>query len=127
MKLTIKCLDDIFEAEPLSKSSADVQLEQDRCYIPIVFEYQVPVMNDFDTDVLTGKTVAVHMTVGVPHYGIAVLWLQKHVSVLLTQYNTSVNNVKINGIDASEYDEFVLCKEFLMYLDKCGTTLEIEE
>lgn len=127
MQLMVKILDDVFEAQPLNKLSNDVQLEQDRCYIPVVFEYQVPMMNDFDDGILTGKTVTVHMTVGVPHYGIAVLWSQGRVSVLLTQYNTSVNNVKINNVDASEYDEFALRKEFLLYLDKCGATIDIKE
>ena len=126
MQLTVKILDEVFEAQPLSKTPSDIKLEQDRCYVSVIFNYQFPMMNDFDDESVAGKEFAIEMTVGIPHYGISVLWLKGATSLLITRYNTEVESMK--SVDASvNIDEYALCREFLSYLDKCGATIDIKE
>ena len=126
MNLTIKILDEVFEAQPLSKTPSDIKLEQDRCYITVIFNYRFPMMNDFDDESVAGKEFAIEMTVGIPHYGISVLWLKGATSLLITRYNTEVESMK--SVDANaNIDEYTLCREFLSYLDKCGATIDIKE
>lgn len=84
-------------------------------------------MNDFDDDSIAGKEFAIEMTVGIPHYGIAVLWLNGEVSTLVTRYNTEVESMKVLNNDEVSIDEYTLCREFLSYLDKCGATVNIKE
>ena len=67
MQLMVKVLDDVFEAQPLSKTASDVKLEQDRCYVSVIFNYRFPVMNDFDDESVADKEFAIEMTVGIPH------------------------------------------------------------
>ena len=126
MNLTIKILEEVFEAQSLSKTPSDIKLEQDRCYITVLFNYRFPVMNDFDDESVAGKEFAIEMTVGIPHYGISVLWLKGVTSLLITRYNTEVESMK--SVDACvNIDEYTLCREFLSYLDKCGATIDIKE
>lgn len=126
MQLTVKILDEVFEAQPLSKTPSDIKLEQDRCYVSVLFNYRFPMMNDFDDESVAGKEFAIEMTVGVPHYGISVLWLKGVTSLLITRYNTEVESMK--SVDANvNLDEYALCREFLSYLDKCGATIDIKE
>ncbi len=127
MNLTIKILDDVCEAQPLSKSASDVKIEQDRCYISVIFNYKFPSINDFDDESVAGKEFAIEMTVGVPHYGISVLWLKGATSLLITRYNTEVESMKVMNDNAVDIDEYTLCREFLSYLDKCGATIDIKE
>ena len=126
MQLTVKILDEVFEAQPLSKTPSDIKLEQDRCYISVLFNYRFPMMNDFDDESVAGKEFVIEMTIGIPHYGISVLWLDGHVSTLITRYNTEIESMKLMN-DNSDVDEYVLCREFLAYLDKCGATIDIKE
>lgn len=126
MQLMAKVLDDVFEAQPLSKSASDVKIEQDRCYISVIFNYRFPIMNDFDDESVAGKEFAIEMTVGIPHYGISVLWLKGSTSLLITRYNTEVESMKLMN-DNADVDEYTLCREFLSYLDKCGATIDIKE
>lgn len=126
MQLVVKILDDVFEAQPLSKTASDIRLEQDRCYIKVIFNYRFPLISDFDDDSVADKEFAIEMTVGIPHYGIAVLWLNGHVSTLITRYNTEVESMKVID-DCIDYDEYTLCREFVAYLDKCGATIDIKE
>ena len=126
MQLAVKILDEVFEAQPLSKTPSDIKLEQDRCYITVIFNYKFPIINDFDDESVAGKEFAIEMTVGIPHYGISVLWLKGATSLLITRYNTEVESMK--SVDASvNLDEYTLCREFLAYLDKCGATIDIKE
>ena len=126
MQLMINVLDDAFEAQLLTKDSTNIRLEQDRCYARVIFNYQFPLINDFDDDSIAGKEFAVEMTIGIPHYGISVLWLNGEVSTLITRYNTVVENMKlVNG--NIDYDEYTLCREFVAYLDKCGATVNIKD
>lgn len=127
--MTIKVLDDVFEAQSLSKIASDVKIEQDRCYISVIFNYRFrfSVMNDFDDESVAGKEFAIEMTVGIPHYGISLLWLHSHVSALITRYNTEVESMKVLNNDETNIDEYTLCREFLAYLDKCGATIDIKE
>lgn len=127
MQLMIKVLDDVFEAQSLSKTASDVKLEQDRCYVSVIFNYRFPLMNDFDDESVAGKEFAIEMTVGIPHYGIAVLWLNGEVSTLITRYNTEVESIKVLNNDETNIDEYTLCREFLAYLDKCSATIDIKE
>ena len=127
MQLTVKILDDVFEAQPLSKTASDVKLEQDRCYVSVIFNYRFPMMNDFDDESVADKEFAIEMTVGIPHYGISLLWLNSHVSALITRYNTEVESMKVLNNDETSIDEYTLCREFLAYLDKCVATIEIKE
>ena len=127
MQLMAKVLDDVFEAQPLSKSASDVKIEQDRCYISVIFNYRFPIMNDFDDESVAGKEFAIEMTVGIPHYGISVLWLKGVTSLLITRYNTEVESMKVLNNDEVSIDEYTLCREFLSYLDKCGATIDIKE
>lgn len=126
MQLMVKILDDVFEAQPLSKTASDIKIEQDRCYISVIFNYRFPVMNDFDDESVAGKEFAIELTVGIPHYGISLLWLHSHVSTLITRYNTEVESMKLMN-DSTDVDEYALCREFLSYLDKCGATIDIKE
>lgn len=126
MQLMVKVLDDVFEAQPLSKTASNVKIEQDRCYISVIFNYRFPVMNEFDDESVAGKEFAIEMTVGIPHYGISLLWLQSATSLLITRYNTEIESMK--SVDANvNIDEYTLCREFLSYLDKCGATIDIKE
>lgn len=127
MKLTIKCLDEVFEAQPLSKTASNVKIDQDRCYISVIFNYRFPMMNDFDDESVAGKEFAIEMTVGVPHYGISLLWLQGATSLLITRYNAEVESMKLMNDNTVDIDEYTLCREFLSYLDKCGATIDIKE
>lgn len=128
MQLMVKILDDVFEAQPLSKTASDIKIEQDRCYISVIFNYRFPIMNDFDDDEsVAGKEFAIEMTVGIPHYGISLLWLQGATSLLITRYNTEVESMKVLNNDETNIDEYTLCREFLSYLDKCGATIDIKE
>lgn len=127
MQLMVKILDDVFEAQPLSKSASDVKIEQDRCYISVIFNYRFPMMNDFDDVSVAGKEFAIEMTVGIPHYGISLLWLQGATSLLITRYNTEIESMKVLNNDEVSIDEYTLCREFLSYLDKCGATIDIKE
>ena len=127
MQLTVKILDDVFEAQPLSKTASDVKLEQDRCYVSVIFNYRFPMMNDFDDESVAGKEFTIEMTVGIPHYGISVLWLKGVSSLLITRYNTEVESMKVLHNDETNIDEYTLCREFLAYLDKCGATIDIKE
>ena len=127
MQLMVKILDDAFEAQPLSKTASDVRIEQDRCYIKVIFNYRFPVMNDFDDESVACKEFAIEMTVGIPHYGISVLWLNGHVSTLITRYNTEIESMKVLNNDEVNIDEYVLCREFLSYLDKYSATIDIKE
>ena len=127
MQLMVKILDDVFEAQPLSKTASDVKIEQDRCYISVIFNYRFPLMNDFDDESIAGKEFAIEMTVGIPRYGIAVLWLNGEVSTLITRYNTEVESMKVLNNDETNIDEYTLCREFLSYLDKCGATIDLKE
>ena len=126
MNLAISILDDVFEAQPLAKDSTSIRLEQDRCYARILFNYCFPLINDFGDDNVSGKEFAIEMTVGIPHYGISVLWLNGEVSTLITRYNTTVESMKVIG-DHIDCDEYTLCREFVSYLDKCGATVNIKE
>ena len=126
MQLTVKILDEVFEAEPLSKTPSDIKLEQDRCYISVLFNYKFPIINDFDYESVACKEFAIEMTVGIPHYGISVLWLKGATSLLITRYNTEVESMKLMN-DNTDVDEYSLCREFLSYLDKCGATIDIKE
>ena len=127
MHLIIKVLDDVFEAQSLSKTASGVKLEQDRCYISVIFNYRFPLMNDFDDESVVGKEFAIEMTVGIPHYGISLLWLHSHVSTLITRYNTEIESMNVLNNDEVNIDEYVLCREFLSYLDKCSATIDIKE
>ena len=127
MRLTVKILDDVFEAQPLSKTASDIKIEQDRCYVRVIFNYRFPIMNDFDDESVADKEFATEMTVGIPHYGISLLWLHSHVSTLITRYNTEVESMKVLNNDEVNIDEYALCREFLSYLDKCGATIDIKE
>lgn len=127
MQLMVKILDDVFEAQPLGKTASDIKLEQDRCYISVIFNYRFPIMNDFDDGSIAGKEFAIEMTVRIPHYGIVVLWLNGEVSTLVTRYNTEVESMKVLNNDEVSIDEYTLCREFLSYLDKCGATVNIKE
>ena len=126
MQLMVKILDDVFEAQPLSKTASDIKIEQDRCYVSVIFNYRFPMMNDFDDESVAGKEFAIEMTVGIPHYGISVLWLKGATSLLITRYNTEVESMKLMN-DNADVDEYTLCREFLAYLDKCGATIDIKE
>ena len=126
MQLTVKILDEVFEAQPLSKTPSDIKLEQDRCYISVLFNYKFPIINDFDDESVACKEFAIEMTVGIPHYGISVLWLKGATSLLITRYNTEVESMKLMN-DNTDVDEYSLCREFLSYLDKCGATIDIKE
>ena len=64
MQLMVKILDDVFEAQPLSKTASDVKLEQDRCYVSVIFNYRFPVMNDFDDESVAGKDFASEVSHG---------------------------------------------------------------
>ena len=127
MNLIIKVLDDVFEAQSMSKTASDIKIEQDRCYVRVIFNYRFPIMNDFDDESVAGKEFAIEMTVGVPHYGISLLWLQGATSFLITRYNTEVESMKVLHNDETDIDEYTLCREFLAYLDKCGATIDIKE
>lgn len=126
MHLMVKILDDVFEAQPLSKTASDIKIEQDRCYVTVIFNYRFPIMNDFDDESVAGKEFAIEMTVGIPHYGISLLWLQGATSLLITRYNTEIESMKLMN-DNTDVDEYTLCREFLSYLDKCGATIDIKE
>lgn len=126
MQLMVKILDDAREAQSISKSKASILMNQDRCYIPVVFNYKFPLMNDFDDESVAGKEFTIEMTVGIPHYGISVLWLNGEVSILITRYNATVESMKlVNG--SVDLDEYAICREFAAYLDKCGATIDIKE
>ena len=84
-------------------------------------------MNDFDDESVAGKEFAIEMTVGIPHYGISLLWLQGATSLLITRYNTEIESMKVLNNDEVSIDEYTLCREFLSYLDKCGATIDIKE
>ena len=84
-------------------------------------------MNDFDDESVAGKEFAIEMAVGIPHYGISLLWLQGATSLLITRYNTEIESMKVLNNDEVSIDEYTLCREFLSYLDKCGATIDIKE
>ena len=126
MHITVKVFDNTFEAQQVDKSKSSILMNQDRCYIPVVFNYKFPIIDDFADQRLADEEFEIEMTVGIPHYGISVLWLNDEASTLITRYNTVVESMKLpnNHID---YDEYTLCREFLSYLDKCGATIDLKE
>ena len=126
MQLTIKVLDNVFEAQQVEKSKSSILMNQDRCYIPVIFNYKFPIIDEFDDQQLAGEEFTIEMTVGIPHYGISVLWLNGEASTLITRYNTVVESMKLSN-NHIDYDEYTVCREFLSYLDKCGATIDIKE
>ena len=126
MQLTIKVLDNAFEAQQVEKSKSSILMNQDRCYIPVIFNYKFPIIDEFDDQQSAGEEFAIEMTVGIPHYGISVLWLNGEASTLITRYNTVVESIKLSN-NHIDYDEYAVCREFLSYLDKCGATIDIKE